>query len=325
MTAYVENIAYIGEKPWHGIGFELPKDATPDLIMKAAELDWTVSKKELVLKDNPKTELKRHFAIVRDSDKSVLSVVGPRYVPVQNKEVFEFFKRFCDAGKMSMETAGSLKSGRYVWALAKLNDTFRVNGSKDQVSSYLLLSSPYEPNISLVAQFTPIRVVCWNTLNFALGSNLKGKGEHVIRLPHVREFDANIQIVAQETLEAAHQQMVEFKKAADFLATVPAAEENVHQYFVDVFKLEDAVEKAKEKGKEPRLLTFLKAANDHGPGANMKTAKGTWWGALNAATYIVDHNRGHSADGFLYNAWYGSGAIAKRQAVRKALEWAKAA
>ena len=50
-----------------------------------------------------------------------LGVVGPRYVPLQNKDAFEWFQPFVDAGECSLHTGGSLSGGQKVWALAQLN------------------------------------------------------------------------------------------------------------------------------------------------------------------------------------------------------------
>ena len=324
MSHYVESIAYVGEKPWHGIGFEMPKGATPDEMIKAADLDWTVSKRKVKLADSPHSELTKHFALVRDSDDRVLSMVGPRYTPVQNHKIFEFFSKFCDSGKMTMETAGSLMDGRYVWALAKFTNGFKLS-KRDQIQGYMLLSSPYELNRSLVIQFTPVRVVCWNTLNFSLGSNLRGKGDYVIRLPHTREFDETAQEAAATSLGLATDQMAEFENAAKLLAVSPAAFDNVMEYWTGLFNLEDTIKKAKEKDRLPKMIMLLTNAYQNGAGSNLHTAKETWWGALNAVTYIIDHNRGYKPDSFLVNAWFGPGASVKRHALQGAIERAEQA
>ena len=337
MSHYVESIAYVGQRPWHGIGNELEKGATPDQMMKSANLDWSVSKRPLMygsfvdgqpefeLAEGNPTGLDRHFALVRDSDNKPLSVVGRNYIPVQNKDVFDFFAKFCEAGHMTMETAGSLKNGRFVWALAKFSDGFTLGRGRgaDPVTGHLLLCSPYDPGKSLVIQTTPIRVVCWNTLSMALGQNLQGQSEHIVRLPHIYDFgDRNIQLLAEEALGLAQNQMTEFHQAAELLMASPAAMDNVMQYWVDVLKLAKAVEVAEENGKEPVILTVLKKAYTDGPGANLKTAKDTWWGAFNALTYVVDHHRGRDADAFLHSAWFGRGAMRKRQGIREAVAWA---
>lgn len=36
----VAEMAYIGEKPWHGLGQELPEDATIEQMRKAAGMEW---------------------------------------------------------------------------------------------------------------------------------------------------------------------------------------------------------------------------------------------------------------------------------------------
>ena len=63
------------------------------------------------------------FHIVRDSDKpsSKATAVGTIYL-YKTSKFFEFFKRFTEAGAMTMETAGSLKGGKEIWGLAKISE-----------------------------------------------------------------------------------------------------------------------------------------------------------------------------------------------------------
>ncbi len=326
MTAEVETMAYAGETPWHGLGFKLPEgEVSPSKMLRVAGLDWTVSKHPVGVLPEGKV-IDRHFALVRDSDSQFLSMVGKNYNPVQNTEAFEFFAKYCEAGKMTMETAGSLKNGRFVWGLAKFSKGFNLLKSKDQVEGYVLLLSPHEIGFGLLIQCTPIRVVCWNTLNYALGANLRGKGPLVYRMPHQKMFDDEAKDLAEETLGLADAQLKEFKEAATLLSSSPAKEDAVRNYFIEAFNLKNRVEAAaNDDRKEPRVIAKLMEAYEQGPGANLKTAKGTWWGAANAVTYVIDHEVGRTRDTALYNAWLGDGAAIKRKAITMAVDCAEAA
>src|SRR5690606_3447487 len=108
----------------HGLGKQVSGDLTPAQMVKAASLDWTVSKRRLYMqgltdKDDDLV-VPGFFALTRDSDSKVLDIVGPQYVPTQNIEAFSFFDNFVKAGGATMETAGSLRGGKMVWGLAKL-------------------------------------------------------------------------------------------------------------------------------------------------------------------------------------------------------------
>lgn len=329
MTDAVETMAWTGQVPWHGLGVEVNDKLTPAQILKAAGLDWKVEKRKMFYsgKNGKQIIVPDRFALVRDKDEGHLSVVGGTYKPVQNDVAFDFFKKFVHAGHMKMETAGSLHGGQYIWALARVGHDFALGkGSKaDEVRAFLLLCQPHVLGKAMVIQFTPIRVVCWNTLNFALGSNLKGKAG-AFRMPHSMAFNDAVKKQAEVALGLATNQMDEFKAAATLLSKKKAKKEDVEDYFCEVLKFdpEKATKKKKDdEPKEPRMLPKLRQALTHAPGATLPTAEGTWWGALNAVTFVVDHELGRDQSASLRTAWMGQKAAMKRRAVDLAIEAAK--
>lgn len=310
-------MAYKGETPWHGMGFQVKGSMSPEQMMRAAKCDWQVGKRPLAfLKNGRYHEVANEHALIRETDNRVLSLVGDVYKPVQNAEVFEFFKKFTKTGHMEMETAGSLWSGRYVWALARCAKDFKV-GKNDEVRSYLLICSPHVHGAALVAQYTPIRVVCWNTLTMALGSSLKRNNPGAFRMPHTKSF-AEQSKYAEKALGLVIEQNDEFKEAANHLAKTKVDVAKVYEYFGHLLNPTGA-----ELKKTPIMMPKLKEALEKAPGANMASAKGTWWGALNAVTYVVDHEIGKDRQTALKNAWLSNMAKLKRNALTLALEEAK--
>lgn len=330
MTAAVETMAYAksGGVPWHGMGHPVKDGMTPTEMLKAAKINWTVSKRPAGFKSE-KTgkfiELKDEFALVRDSDEQKLSMVGATWKPVQNEKAIEFFSKFTKAGHMIMETAGSLWNGRYVWALARIGKDFRI-GKSDEMRGYLLLASPHVFGRSLLLQTTAIRVVCWNTFCMAVGADMKGKGEQVFRLPHSMEFDDSAKKKAEECLGLSNRQMDEFKEAATLLSKKRASDEKVEAFFCDVMEFDPKAAKKKKDGevKEPRMIPLFRQALVHAPGQNIATAMGTWWGAFNAVTNVIDHSVGRDRETALKAAWVGSHADLKRRAFTLALDGARA-
>ena len=134
-------MAYVGEKPWHGLGVELKEGVMPMEMMKAAGLDWEVKKVPLKYKsrDGSMYGVPNKDILVRQSDDQPLDIVGKEWYPVQNKEAFQFFESFCKEGSIKMHTAGSLFNGKKVWALGKIASDFELfNG--DKVEGFLLFS-----------------------------------------------------------------------------------------------------------------------------------------------------------------------------------------
>lgn len=319
MSSKVEKMAYAGQVPWHGLGHAVSSKLSAEQMRKAAGQDYTVSKRPVQFTDShgKLVTVPGEYLLVRDSDDKVLSSMGSVYKPVQTKEVFAFFHEFVKEAKMTMETAGSLWDGKYVWALARVTGAdFAVGaGKKDEMRNYLLLCSPFVHGKALIMQYTSVRVVCWNTLSMAIGANLKGKG-HSFRMPHTKNFEVEKE-EAKRVLGLITEQSKQFKEAASFLATRKITKEQTEQFFLDVVK------KDEEAKKTPVILPKFKAALEHAPGAMLPSAKGTWWGAVNAVTYVADHEVGKSRDTALKNAWFGNYRDVKERALELALVSAK--
>ena len=222
MAALVETMAYAGEVPWHGIGTEVPSDVSPDQMLKFAGLDWEVQKVPSYINVNQETVFTGRHALVRSSDKSILDIVTDDWNPVQNHDAFKFFNDFVYAGDMEMHTAGSLKSGQIVWALAKIKDSFELFGG-DKVEGYLLFSNPHRFGQAIDIRFTPIRVVCNNTLTLSLNSH----SQNFVKVNHRTVFDPE---KVKETLGVAHDQLVKYKEMAEFLGSKRYTNDSVREY-----------------------------------------------------------------------------------------------
>jgi len=337
MVDAVETMAWAGETPWHGLGDKVSNNLTPEQMVVASKTNWLVEKRELFYKgkDGEFIKVPQKFGLTRDIDDRHLSIVGQTWKPVQNADGFDFFKKFVTAGKMKMETAGSLHDGKYVWALARIGSDFKVHG--DEMRGYLLLCIPHVFGKAFVIKFTPIRVVCWNTLTMALGASLTGertRGGH-FHMPHSMEFDSTMKEAAEESLGIAKDQMTEFKQVTEMLTKVKVDEKDTEKYFAEVLRFDAEKEIAKRlkdnKRKrhvenvtadmvEPRMLNKLREAFHHGPGAQLTTARGTLWGAVNAVTFVVDHELGRDQSASLRTAWLGGKAALKRRALDLAVE-----
>ena len=306
-------MAYVGNVPWHGLGTKVEHDLTPGDFQKVAGLDWTVEKQPLTTATG--IPIKNKEALVRTSDNSVLDVVGTGWNPVQNSEAFEFFHDYVMAGDMEMHTAGSLKDGQMVWALAKTKESFELfNG--DQTDNYFLFTNPHQFGKSINIRMTPIRVVCNNTLTLSLSQS----SDKMVTVNHRKAFDPDM---VKEQMGIAREKMEQYKSMAEFLGGKRATGDNVIQYFNEVF---GAPAKAKEDGVLPFTSRNAKIAMENlntQPGANF--AQGSLWQAFNSVTYMTDHLQGREGDSRLQSAWYGRNRKVKLNALDKALEYAEAA
>lgn len=304
-------MAYVGHLPWHGLGVQVEPDIQPIEMMKAAGLDWEVHQLALQAR-GPNGEIidTKSTALVRSTDLKVLDTVPETWNPVQNQEAFEFFQEFIDNNDMEMHTAGSLFGGKRVWALAKVKDGFSIKGG-DEVESYLLFSNPHQFGRAIDIKFTPIRVVCNNTLSYALSQI----DQNQVRISHRREFSADM---AKELLGVASNQLAQYKEAAEFLAEKRYTDEQLLEYYKELFPTYSD-DKTVVSRQAERAIELTETQ----PG--FEFARGTWWNAFNAVTFITNHEYGRSNDRRLDSLWFGTNSARNRKAITSALEYAQAA
>lgn len=296
--------------PWHGLGVPVEDDMTPQEMMVAAGLDWSVEKVDTFIRYKGDNVATGQQALVRSSDGKILTQVGPGWNPVQNAEAFEFFTDFVSKGDMIMDTAGSLNDGRIVWALADVQDSFSLFGG-DEVKGYLLFSNPHQYGKAIDVKFVMERVVCNNTLTVALAES----GQPAVRVNHRSVFDADR---VKELLGLSHRKVETFKEAAEFLGSKQYGQKDLEKYFGNIFG-----ESTKEgKTLSPTAERAVQVVETQ-PGAEFK--KGSFWQMFNAVTYMADHELGRSTDSRMNSAWFGANAKRKVDALNLAVEMAEAA
>ena len=318
MAHMVETMAYAGEVPWHKLGVPVSNDLTPVQMMDKAGLNWNVREVESFIEFDGKRIATGQKSLVRETDGKILTNVGADWNPVQNETAFEFFNEFVMSGEMEMHTAGSLKGGQMVWALAKVGESFELFGD-DKIDSYLLFSNPHQYGKSIDVRFTPIRVVCNNTLTFSLSS----KKDNSVKVGHRTQFDPES---VKESLGVAKSQLNTYKDMAEFLGSKRFTTDSLIEYYNTVFP---RTADKRVQGKALSVETLSRNAKlaydalEQQPGS--KYAEGSWWQAFNSVTYITDHVQGRNADNRLYSSWYGPNQSRKANALKSAVEYAEAA
>ena len=318
MAHLVETMAYAGETPWHGLGVPVSNDLTPHQMMEKAGVDWEVHEVESFIEFDGKKLPTGQKSLVRGTDGKILTNVGENWNPVQNEDAFNFFTEYCMSGDMEMHTAGSLRDGQMVWALAKVKDSFELFGG-DKVDSYLLFSNPHQYGKAIDVRFTPIRVVCNNTLSLSLS----GKTDKSVKVGHRTQFDA---YEVKKALKIAGEKLNTYKEMAEFLGKKKFTTDSYIEYLNTVFpRTADKKVQGMSLSKETlsRNATLAFDALNTQPGAEF--AQGSWWQAFNSVTYITDHVQGRNADNRLYSSWFGGNQIRKSSALSKAIEYAEAA
>lgn len=173
-------IAYVGAKPWHGLGAELTPNADIETWRREAGLDWHVLEAPVLFNQQlPGAErVTETFVgrkvLYRSDTGAPLSVMSDGFNVVQPADILSLYAEIAKATGFKLETAGALDGGRRVWALAKVNDGADIVGA-DRVRPYVLLATGFDGSMATVAKFTAIRVVCHNTITAAVGGYVGGR------------------------------------------------------------------------------------------------------------------------------------------------------
>ena len=310
-------MAYAGDLPWHGLGTKVSNDLTPQQMMQKAGVDWKVHEVESFVEFDGKRMPTGQKSLIRETDGKILTNVGKDWHPCQNETAFEFFNEYVLAGDMEMHTAGSLKDGQYVWALAKVKESFDLFGG-DQVDSYMLFSNPHVYGKSIDVRFTPIRVVCNNTLTFALDT----KSQRAVKVGHRAQFNPDM---VKEQMGIAHEKFAKYKEMAEFLGSKRFSVESMLNYYNEVFPLTSGQDKQEQVTADTISRQAKNALEvlETQPGAEY--AEGSWWQVFNSVTYVTDHLQGRNSDNRLHSQWYGQNQLRKVKAAEKAVEFALAA
>lgn len=172
MAHLVEQMAYVGQTPWHGLGNQLAPRQPIEVWERQAGMDWSILESPVHYTADSAGGLSQimsypdHKVLFRSDNKTPLSVVGARYKVVQPREILEFYRDLTAKSGFELDTAGVLKGGRKLWALARTGQTGVLRGN-DQTDAYVLLATACDGSMATTAQFTSIRVVCNNTLAVA--------------------------------------------------------------------------------------------------------------------------------------------------------------
>lgn len=301
---------YRGEAPWHKLGrfIEPDETLTSEQAIVAAGLDWTVDTKPLFLADGTQAPSN---ATVRSDNGNILGVVGKNYTPLQNKNAFTFFDEFINSGQASFETAGSLKDGKKIWALAKINKDPLVIAGDDIVDKYILLSNSHDGTTAVRAGFTPIRVVCANTMAMA---HQKGTSQ-LIRIKHGKNVADNLERVA-EIMNVANQQFEATAEQYRFLASRNINSTDLETFIKLVFTGPKYVElESQGLTVNKRIIENVIPLFEKGRGNDMTEIKGTAWAAYNAVNEYLQYERGSDDDSRLNSMWFGDGANLNQRAL----------
>jgi phage/plasmid-like protein (TIGR03299 family) len=289
----VASFASFREPAWHNLGtvFDTEKN-TSEMLVAANLNNWNVRLEELTIPSDMTSDKNYQYVVrTNPTDKSqtdVLGIVGERYVPLQNEELFAFGDNILDGGGR-WETAGSISGGRVVFgSLALERETvLDPNGVADVVKTYLLINTSHDGSIAIQASITPVRVVCANTLNVALNRTRKKDGvKQSFKIRHTQTAQGKV-AVARQTLGMANSYMDQFDKMAHAMI----AKEITAQDFNNIILAAYPKPETDAKGSVKKWENKVDIINDIYTGEFNGMIAGNAWGAFNALTERLDWYR----------------------------------
>ena len=306
-------LAYTGAKPWHGLGTYVDHLMTSKEAIVAGQLDWAVVKMPLYTNGarNGPTATTGFFGVFReDTGKCFAAGFGKQYTPLQNVDAFAFMDSVIGEHLATYEVVGSLFQGKRIFLLAKLPESIKVAG-KDLVDQYLLLANSHDGSLAVTIQWTPIRVVCNNTLSAAL----TGSGKR-IRHRHTVNLNATVQDT-RRLLGLSQEYFQEWTEQATRLVATQVTPAQELEVLGQVFQITPervaalAADGGAHKGREQALFDCLTLAHY---GQGNEDYAGTAWGLLNGVTEWIDHYRPSRKEGMdaneyrLNSSWFGGTA-----------------
>lgn len=324
MSANVQTMMSVKEKPWHGLGQIVTGLQTSKEAIVAAGLDWQVAKvqNEYTVKGPGRSKIKlvgKGFQVVRTDNNESLGNVGNRWEPQQNREGFAFMDEVIGRKAAVYETAGALGRGEKTWMLAKVGGLITLGGD-DVIDKYFLIANAHDGTKAIKFAVTTVRVVCANTLHLALSE--AEKGEKIFSIRHTAKAAEKVDKVI-EYLGVATKKFEDFADMAKVMTKV-----KINTAKFDEFLGLVGIDTEAKGGKKESTYTDIVDAFENAPGSKLLTAKGTLWGALNAITNYTTHTRPtrvtktsgfkSEAEARLNSVWFGSGASLNEKALRVA-------
>lgn len=284
---------YTKEKAWHGLGTILENAPSGKEALIAANLNWQVLQSELY--DSNQNLIKNYKANLRNDDNSCLGVVTNRYKVFQNDDAFSFLDSLVESGDLKYESAGSLKGGRKVWLLARMNEAYFVS-QDDPMLNYMLLLNQHDGYGSCIIMPTSVRVVCWNTLQLALRNQT-----NVFHVRHTTNM-ADKLTDAKTALGFIQQNSLTLNNILKDLSISGVVENQVNKFLEEMFPLvlDESVDKERREKIQNKILGIreeVKTIFDSHEYCQTEATKGTAFGLLNAYTQYIDHERSYKAQG----------------------------
>lgn len=330
---FTSGVFFNNEPAWHKLGTVLDGTQPAREAFHTADADWqTISTPVFDPTGEP---IKGYQAITRGDNGKVLSIQGDTYTIVQNEQLIRIAEAMHEDA--TMDAVVVLNEGRKVAFTAKVNGSEADVLPGDTIHQYLVGCTSHDGTIAFQVMFSPIRVVCQNTLSYALGRAAVGASNKKMRIRHTKNANSLIDHLPA-IIDMQRQQFTAGIEELEAMAKTPCTSAMFRQYCEQVFADQLAGFTNDKRGDKttarPKKLEDITAwdsvankfAGD-GIGFDIPGVQGTMWGAYQAITEYFSHDAGRALDSTeaarqrLESLYWGSGAttIAKAHTLALAM------
>jgi phage/plasmid-like protein (TIGR03299 family) len=298
--------------PWHGLGQSVPGAMTAAQALELGGLDYMINQVRntftpetydlggITVQPEPREALS--WTTYREDTGMALGSVGDRYEIVQNADAFAFFDAIVDRGEAIYQTAGAVREGRQVFLTAKLPARFALEDRPDElIEQYILLTNTHDGTGALTVQFTPIRVVCNNTLQHAL----KMEGHGKVKLRHTTNVLTAL-AHAHRLLQIVNKHTEEMRQGWEAMMRHPFTTNDRVKLTQTLFPMD------RDNTRTKNLREAFTQYFESGPGQAQHT--GNRWGAYNAVTGFLSRSQYKDASTRFDSIQNGSSAAKMREA-----------
>lgn len=315
MAHAIESMFSVRQTPWHGLGEILTDHPTIETAIVKAGLNWTVETEPLFATDKRGgyEDVSKFGKVVRRSDTGkVIDIVGPSYTPLQNSQSFDWFRPFLESGECFLTTAGSLHHGRIIWVMAEINRGTMVIDKGDEVRKFILLSNSHDGSKAVRIGFTPVRVVCANTLGMAH----RDKESKLLRVKHTSKVVSTLSQI-RETVDMIDSQFNATAEQYRRLAKCKINKNDLRNYVTVLL----ASNPEQPTTREQTVIDDAISRALTGRGQNPDNL--TVWAAYNGITEFLSYATKHrSTDARFDSLWFGDNKTLLDNAFTEALNMA---
>lgn len=303
---------------WHKLGNQIDEGASLHEWERTAGMDWRIERDSVRFYDLARgyTEFPEQHVLYRSDTGAPLSVVSENYKVVQPSEIIHFFADLIREAGFKMTTAGVLYGGRKFWAQADVGEGDDVVRG-DFVGAKLLLATACDGTMATIAKGVSERVVCANTLGFAMGET----GGSIVRVSHRSVFDGD---AVKRQLGVASESFARFMRQARELTKLELSPERAQAFVLELMGGRPEVGSQEDVDINSKVRassgynTILALFNGQGRGSDLPGVRNTAWGLLGAATEYVDHfQRARSLDNKFDSSQFGAGDALKTKVHEK--------